>query len=92
MRLLPVDRSAVFDRLIDLAPQLFQHLEDLIKPDRSKSNITNYEMMNYYLQSRINIARETDRFKFAVLPHSSNLLLLRLQYAVSAAYRFRGKK
>jgi sporulation protein YtfJ len=40
VRLLPVDRSAVFDRLIDLAPQLFQHLEDLIKPDRSKSNIT----------------------------------------------------
>lgn len=39
VRLLPVDRNAVFDRLIDLAPQLFQHIEDLLKTDRSKSDI-----------------------------------------------------
>ncbi|MGI6328300.1 MAG: GerW family sporulation protein [Dethiobacteria bacterium] len=40
VRLLPVDRNAVFDRLIDLAPQIFQHLEDYFKPGRSKDNIT----------------------------------------------------
>lgn len=39
VRLLPVDRNAVLDRLVDLAPQLFQHIEDILKPDRSKSNI-----------------------------------------------------
>jgi sporulation protein YtfJ len=36
VRLLPVDRNAVLDRLVDLAPQLFQHIEDILKPDRSK--------------------------------------------------------
>ena len=30
VRLLPVDRNAVLDRLVDLAPQLFQHIEDIL--------------------------------------------------------------
>lgn len=40
VRLLPVDRNAVFNRLIDLAPQILQQIEDLIKTDKTKSNVT----------------------------------------------------
>ncbi len=39
VRLLPVDRNAVFDRLIDLAPQILQHLQGHFKPDRPENNI-----------------------------------------------------
>ena len=36
IRLLPVDRSAVFERLIDLAPQVLHYLQELIKPEGEK--------------------------------------------------------
>jgi sporulation protein YtfJ len=36
IRLLPVDRSAIFERLIDLAPQVFHYLQELIKPEEEK--------------------------------------------------------
>lgn len=32
IRLLPVDRHAVFDRLVDLAPQVLHYLQDLVAP------------------------------------------------------------
>ena len=33
VRLLPVDRNAVFDRLVDLAPQVIQQIQNIIKPE-----------------------------------------------------------
>ena len=36
IRLLPVDRSAIFERLIDLAPQVFHYLQELVKPEGEK--------------------------------------------------------
>jgi sporulation protein YtfJ len=33
VRLLPVDRSAVFDRLIDLAPQVLRHIQGFLQPE-----------------------------------------------------------
>lgn len=39
IRLLPVDRSALFDRLFDLAPQVLHYLQELVKPeDENKFN------------------------------------------------------
>ncbi len=32
IRLLPVDRSAIFDRLVDLAPQVIHYLQELVTP------------------------------------------------------------
>jgi sporulation protein YtfJ len=34
VRLLPVDRNAVFDRLVDLAPQVVQQIQNIIKPEQ----------------------------------------------------------
>jgi sporulation protein YtfJ len=36
IRLLPVDRSAIFDRLVDLAPQVIHYLQELVKPENEK--------------------------------------------------------
>lgn len=33
VRLLPVDRSAIFDRLVDLAPQVLKHIQELLQPE-----------------------------------------------------------
>lgn len=33
VRLLPVDRNAILDRLVDLAPQVIQQIQNIIKPD-----------------------------------------------------------
>ncbi|RJX23666.1 MAG: sporulation protein YtfJ [Dethiobacter sp.] len=36
IRLLPVDRNAIFDRLVDLAPQVIQYIQEIVKPDNEK--------------------------------------------------------
>lgn len=36
VRLLPVDRNAIFDRLIDLAPQVLQHIQGFLQPESIK--------------------------------------------------------
>ncbi len=36
VRLLPVDRNAIFDRLIDLAPQVLQHIQEFLQPESIK--------------------------------------------------------
>ncbi|MDO9535929.1 MAG: GerW family sporulation protein [Bacillota bacterium] len=35
VRLLPVDRNAVLDRLVDLAPQVIQQIQNIIKPEQN---------------------------------------------------------
>ena len=36
VRLLPVDRNAVFERLVDLAPQVLKHIQELVQPESIK--------------------------------------------------------
>ncbi|NMB35573.1 MAG: sporulation protein YtfJ [Firmicutes bacterium] len=36
VRLLPVDRNVVLDRLIDLAPQVLKHIQELLQPQSIK--------------------------------------------------------
>ncbi|NMB41546.1 MAG: sporulation protein YtfJ [Firmicutes bacterium] len=36
VKLLPVDRSAILDRLVDLAPQVIHYLQDLTTPEESE--------------------------------------------------------
>lgn len=44
VRMLPVDRHAMLDRLIDMAPQLVSQLQNLVKGDNGKSEQMNYEI------------------------------------------------
>jgi sporulation protein YtfJ len=44
VRMLPVDRHAMLDRLIDMAPQLVNQLQNLIKGDNGHDNHMNYEI------------------------------------------------
>ncbi|MBS4030776.1 MAG: GerW family sporulation protein [Clostridiales bacterium] len=44
VRMLPVDRHAMLDRLIDMAPQLVNQLQNLIKRDNGQDNQMNYEI------------------------------------------------
>jgi sporulation protein YtfJ len=36
VRLLPINRNAIFDRLVDLAPQVIEQLQELFKPENAK--------------------------------------------------------
>lgn len=36
VRLLPVDRNVIFDRLIDLAPQVLKHIQEFLQPQSIK--------------------------------------------------------
>ncbi len=44
VRMLPVDRHAMLDRLIDLAPQLVTQLQNMVKKDNGQDGYTNYEI------------------------------------------------
>ena len=44
VRMLPVDRNAMFDRLLDMAPQLINQLQDMVSTGKKKGRSNNYQI------------------------------------------------